>query len=101
MCLGIKLLNPLPRLSQVYLLTGCNYSLAWAELRLTFAHVIRKFDMAFAEPMYVVFLYAPVSHFSVISRLTLNRQDKLPFRDIFLPYYYGPRLKVNLQSVAA
>jgi hypothetical protein len=31
------------------------YSLAWAELRLTFSHVFRKFDMKLADSRYDAF----------------------------------------------
>ncbi|KAH7135249.1 cytochrome P450 monooxygenase-like protein [Dendryphion nanum] len=54
-------------------------NLAWAELRLGFAHVFRKFDLTLAGPV----------------------QETLPFRDIFLPFFYGPHLQVNMQPVDA
>lgn len=53
-------------------------NLAWAELRLGYAHVFRKFDMEFAEPM-----------------------PDMVWRDTFLPYFYGTHLKVNMRPVAA
>ncbi|KAH7091937.1 cytochrome P450 monooxygenase-like protein [Paraphoma chrysanthemicola] len=52
-------------------------NLAWAELRLILAHTFRKFDLTLAEPM----------------------PEKLPFRDTFLPYYYGKHLQVKLQPL--
>ncbi|KAF2870344.1 cytochrome P450 monooxygenase-like protein [Massariosphaeria phaeospora] len=52
-------------------------NLAWAELRLGFAHVFRKFDMVAADPV----------------------PDKLPFRDTFLPSYHGTHLQVNMRPV--
>ncbi|KAJ8116800.1 hypothetical protein OPT61_g1845 [Boeremia exigua] len=54
-------------------------NLAWAELRLGFAHTIRKFDISLQEPM----------------------PDKLPFRDTFLPFFNGKHLRVNVQQVDA
>ncbi|PSN70482.1 cytochrome P450 monooxygenase-like protein [Corynespora cassiicola Philippines] len=51
-------------------------NLAWAELRLVFAHVYRKFDLESASPV----------------------PDELPFRDTFLPFYYGPHLHVTMQA---
>ncbi|KAL6703855.1 hypothetical protein ACN47E_008989 [Coniothyrium glycines] len=52
-------------------------NLAWAEMRLGFAHVFRKFDMRLADPV----------------------PDNMVFRETFLPYYYGPHLRVNMQPV--
>ncbi|KAF9701954.1 hypothetical protein EKO04_001059 [Ascochyta lentis] len=52
-------------------------NLAWAELRLGFGHTMRKFDMALQNPM----------------------PPKLPFRDTFLPFFYGEHLQVRIQSV--
>lgn len=52
-------------------------NLAWAELRLTFAHVIRKFDMELAEPI----------------------PDGLPYRDCFLPFYYSDHVKATMRPV--
>ncbi|USP72789.1 uncharacterized protein yc1106_00063 [Curvularia clavata] len=54
-------------------------NLAWAELRLAFAHVFRKFDMTPSKPL-------PAS---------------LLWRDVFLPYYYSDHLEVNMQPVEA
>lgn len=54
-------------------------NLAWAELRLGFAHVFRKFDLVLTDPV----------------------QDKLPFRDTFLPFFYGTHLRVNMRPVDA
>ncbi|KAH4844123.1 hypothetical protein HBI24_216390 [Parastagonospora nodorum] len=54
-------------------------NLAWAELRLALAHVIRKFDMTLTELM----------------------PEQLPFRDTFLPYYYGQHLRVDMKPVIA
>ncbi|KAF2195904.1 cytochrome P450 monooxygenase-like protein [Zopfia rhizophila CBS 207.26] len=50
-------------------------SLAWTELRLTFAHVFRKFDLSLADPV----------------------PSGLPFRDTFLPFYHGTHLRANIQ----
>ncbi|OAL04258.1 cytochrome P450 monooxygenase-like protein [Phaeosphaeriaceae sp. SRC1lsM3a] len=59
---------------------GClGINLAWAELRLGFAHVFRKFDLTLAEEM----------------------PDELPFRDTFLPFYYGKHLRANMQLAKA
>lgn len=44
------------------------HSLAWAELRLGFAHVFRKFDLALAEEMYV-------HHSSFTIRLVFRDKD--------------------------
>ncbi|KAH7353180.1 cytochrome P450 monooxygenase-like protein [Pyrenochaeta sp. MPI-SDFR-AT-0127] len=52
-------------------------NLAWAELRLGFAHVFRKFDLVPSEPL----------------------QDKLSFRDIFLPHYYDARMQILMRPV--
>ncbi|KAJ9663462.1 hypothetical protein H2201_005670 [Coniosporium apollinis] len=54
-------------------------NLAWAELRLCFTYVFRKFDMKLEEP-------AP---------------KELPFRETFLPYYYGQHAKAFMTPVAA
>jgi hypothetical protein len=45
-------------------------SLAWAELRLGFAHAYRKFDLVLADPVYVVQFYLSILHFP--SRLLLS-----------------------------
>ena len=37
----------------------------------------------------------------VIKILTMDRPDELPFRDTFLPYYYGKHLRANMKPVAA
>jgi len=50
-------------------------NLAMAELRLTFAHVYHKFNVTQAEPA----------------------SASMPFRDLFLPFYYGPHLCANLK----
>lgn len=31
----------------------------------------------------------------------MDRPDELPFRDTFLPYYYGKHLRANMKPVAA
>ncbi|KAF2030401.1 cytochrome P450 monooxygenase-like protein [Setomelanomma holmii] len=54
-------------------------NLAWAELRLILAHTFRKFDLSLAEPM----------------------PGKLPFRDTFLPHYYGKHLQAKMVPVSA
>ncbi|KAJ4317379.1 hypothetical protein N0V94_004982 [Neodidymelliopsis sp. IMI 364377] len=54
-------------------------NLAWAELRLAFAHTLRKFDMQFAEPV----------------------PQKMEFRDTFLPFYNGTHVQVHMQPVTA
>ncbi|KAJ4330082.1 hypothetical protein N0V87_010313 [Didymella glomerata] len=51
-------------------------NLAWAELRLAFAHTTRKFDLSLQEPM----------------------PEQLPFRDTFLPFFYGTHLRVNVKE---
>lgn len=79
-------------------------SLAWAELRLTFAHVFRKFDMTVPKQLYVS--RHPPSH-SILNRasschiLTIHRPETLLWRDVFLPYYYGEHLQVNMRPVDA
>ncbi|KAF1918736.1 cytochrome P450 monooxygenase-like protein [Ampelomyces quisqualis] len=54
-------------------------NLAWAELRLGFAHVYRKFDMSLAG----------------------ETPEQLPYRDTFLPYFHGEHLRVNMKLVDA
>ncbi|EUC34954.1 hypothetical protein COCCADRAFT_35526 [Bipolaris zeicola 26-R-13] len=54
-------------------------NLAWAELRLTFAHVFRKFEMTVPKQL----------------------PETLLWRDVFLPYYYGEHLQVNMRPVDA
>lgn len=54
-------------------------NLAWAELRLAFAHVYRKFDLVAADSL----------------------PDKLAWRDIFLPYYPDAHLQVMMNPVHA
>lgn len=70
-------------------------NLAWAELRLGFAHVYRKFDLEPAHALYVKNSLDPT--FTV---LTSPRQDKLMFRETFLPYYYDAKLKVNMRPAS-
>ncbi|KAF2849812.1 cytochrome P450 monooxygenase-like protein [Plenodomus tracheiphilus IPT5] len=52
-------------------------NLAWAELRLGFAYVYRKFDLVSAGSL----------------------PEKLAWRDIFLPYYSDAHLQVNMHPV--
>lgn len=79
-------------------------SLAWAELRLTFAHVFRKFEMTVPKQLYVS--HHPPSH-SILTRtppcymLTIHSPETLLWRDVFLPYYYGEHLQVNMRPVDA
>lgn len=54
-------------------------NLAWAEMRLAFAHVYRKFNLV------------PVT----------SLPDKLEWRDIFLPYFYNARFDVKMHPVEA
>ncbi|GME65035.1 Cytochrome P450 [Neofusicoccum parvum] len=54
-------------------------NLAWAELRLCFAHVYRKFDMKLAE----------------------SSPSELKFRDTFLPAFYGEHVKAYMTPVGA
>jgi hypothetical protein len=60
--------------------------------------VFRKFELALAEEMYV---YRYTTTLFSILMLTWNRPEKLPFRDTFLPYFYGKHLRVNMQPVKA
>jgi hypothetical protein len=60
--------------------------------------VFRKFELALAEEMYVYHYTMTPFNMGV---LTLNRPEKLPFRDTFLPYFYGKHLRVNMQPVKA
>jgi len=53
-------------------------SLAWAELRLGFGHVFRKFDL---EPK---------------GKLP----DQLVWRDVFLPFYHEDHLQAHMQPVS-
>ncbi|KAI9663042.1 MAG: hypothetical protein M1821_008090 [Bathelium mastoideum] len=52
-------------------------NLAWAELRLAFAHFFRRFDL----------------------QITDDSPGSLPFREAFLPWYYGPHLKAFAKPV--
>lgn len=54
-------------------------NLAWAEMRIAFAHVYRKFNLV------------PVGCLP----------DKLEWRDVFLPYYHNGRFDVEMHPVAA
>ncbi|KAF5854193.1 hypothetical protein GGP41_006990 [Bipolaris sorokiniana] len=54
-------------------------NLAWAELRLAFAHVFRKFVMTVPKQL----------------------PETLLWRDVFLPYYYSEHLQVNMRPVDA
>ncbi|KAH7062170.1 cytochrome P450 monooxygenase-like protein [Macrophomina phaseolina] len=54
-------------------------NLAWAELRLCFAHVYRKFDMSLAE----------------------SSPKELEFRDTFLPAYQGEHVKAYMRPASA
>ncbi|KAJ4992818.1 hypothetical protein SVAN01_01522 [Stagonosporopsis vannaccii] len=54
-------------------------NLAWAELRLAFAHTVRKFNFSLREPM----------------------PENLVFRDTFLPFFNGKHLEVKVQAVEA
>lgn len=54
-------------------------NLAWAELRLCFAHVYRKFDMKLAE----------------------SSPSELKFRDTFLPAFQGEHVKAYMTPVSA
>jgi hypothetical protein len=49
MCLGIKYVLATDACGDSRSTDTC--SLAWAELRLTFAHTMRKFDLSLNEPM--------------------------------------------------
>ncbi|KAI8935073.1 hypothetical protein NX059_007668 [Plenodomus lindquistii] len=54
-------------------------NLAWAELRLGFAHVYRKFDLKPATSL----------------------PEKLAWRDVFLPYYQDAHFQVNMHPVSS
>lgn len=79
-------------------------SLAWAELRLAFAHVFRKFVMTVPKQLYVsrrspshsIFTWPSSCHI-----LTIHRPETLLWRDVFLPYYYSEHLQVNMRPVDA
>ena len=45
---------------------GCLCSLAWAELRLGFAHVFRKFEPVLAGPVYVFLFLGPLVCYVVL-----------------------------------
>lgn len=60
--------------------------------------MIRKFDIVPADPVYVEHLF----HFDflvIMQMLTIHRPDSLPFRDTFLPFFYGKHLNVNMKPV--
>lgn len=74
-------------------------SLAWAELRLGLAHVVRKFDIEMVDPKYV---FRHVIHGSLrrhLPVLTMSRPDSLPFRDTFLPWFNGTHLQVYMKPI--
>jgi len=54
-------------------------NLAWVELRLSFAHIFRRFEMELAE----------------------GSPDDLPFRDCFLPFFYGPHVLATVTAAEA
>lgn len=54
-------------------------SLAWMELRMALAAVIRRFDMS----------------------LDPSSPKELKIKDVFLPYYMGPHVKADLKPVTA
>jgi hypothetical protein len=77
---------------------GANLSsLAWAELRLCFAHIFRKFDMKPDDSRYVV------SRAVEWPRL-MDRgpsPEELLMRETFLPFYYGPHVRARVIPVVA
>jgi len=54
-------------------------NLAWVELRLSFVHIFRRLEMKLAE----------------------GSPDDLPFRDCFLPFFYGPHVLATVTAAEA
>jgi hypothetical protein len=71
-------------------------SLAWAELRLTFSHVFRKFDMKLAGTRYVV-----VIHYKYTNANLKSSPAELKFFDAFTPHWIGDHVQAHLTPVTA
>lgn len=100
MCLGMKLVEVFLLLLLYKQSTKPDHSLAWAELRLSFAYIFRRFDMTLDQSRCVV--RANIWYQARIGALlTLYSPDELLWREGFVPKFLGNHVKANMTMLTS